>query len=207
MTGGAVRLAPIGEAGVLGIAEGIETALSVMKSCPGLPVWAALSAGNLEQVQLPAEATNVVILADNDGEGAGPAAARRAAARLHQRRPAHLDRPAANVGDDFNDLLQQQGPDAVRQAVEAAAEWLPETGPRPEAEDARPVGDDFRPLGFREPAALPHLRADDGDLARLALAGLGAAAGVERPAVAVPLPPAGRPGSCATTTAVPSLIR
>ena len=71
VTGGAVRLAPIGEAGVLGIAEGLETALSVMQSCPDLPVWAALSAGNIEQVQLPAEATNVVILADNDGEGAG----------------------------------------------------------------------------------------------------------------------------------------
>ena len=111
-TGGAVRLAPIGEAGALGIAEGLETALSVMQSCPDLPVWAALSAGNIEQVQLPAEATNVVILADNDGEGAGPAAARRAAARLHQEGPRIWIALPPIVGDDFNDLLQQQGADA-----------------------------------------------------------------------------------------------
>ena len=35
--GGAVRLAPIGAHGVLGLCEGIETGLAVMAACPGLP--------------------------------------------------------------------------------------------------------------------------------------------------------------------------
>ena len=72
--GGAVRLAPIGGNGVLGLAEGVETALAVMTACPELPVWAALSAGNLEQVQLPPEVSRVVLLADHDDGGAGPCA-------------------------------------------------------------------------------------------------------------------------------------
>lgn len=42
---GAVRFA--GAAPVMGIAEGIETALSVMQGNPGLAVWAALSLGNI----------------------------------------------------------------------------------------------------------------------------------------------------------------
>jgi Toprim domain-containing protein len=53
MAGGAVRLAEIGSDNVLGVAEGIETALSVMAACPNLPVWATLSAAGLERVVLP----------------------------------------------------------------------------------------------------------------------------------------------------------
>ena len=54
--GGAVRLAPLGDSGVLALCEGIETGLAVMTACPGLPVWATLSTTGLEQVQLPREA-------------------------------------------------------------------------------------------------------------------------------------------------------
>ena len=54
VAGGAVRLAPISDGNILGICEGIETGLAVMTACPGLPVWATLSATELEQVQLPA---------------------------------------------------------------------------------------------------------------------------------------------------------
>ena len=45
VAGGAVRLGDVGEHGVVGLAEGIETALSVMQACPALPVWAALVLG------------------------------------------------------------------------------------------------------------------------------------------------------------------
>ena len=64
--GGAVRLAPLADGAALGICEGIETGLAVMKACPGLTVWATLSTSGLEQVQLPPEAKRVIVLADHD---------------------------------------------------------------------------------------------------------------------------------------------
>ena len=67
--GGAVRLAPLGENGVLALCEGIETGLAVMNACPGLAVWAALSTSGLEQVRLPAQAMRIIILADHDVSG------------------------------------------------------------------------------------------------------------------------------------------
>lgn len=167
VSGAAVRLAPVGEGGVLGIAEGIETALSVAQVCPVLPVWAALSAGNLEQVALPPETRRVVILADNDG--AGLRAAERAAARFHaEGRRVWIATPPRE-GEDFNDLLQGEGPDAVRKAIETAVERTPGTPPEADARDTGPVEvGGHRPVGFRAPAApLPQLRADDGNLARL----------------------------------------
>ena len=82
VAGGAVRLAPINPGAALGLCEGIETGLAVMMSCPGLPVWATLSATNLEQVKLPPEAHRIVILADHDASGAGTRAAETAARRL-----------------------------------------------------------------------------------------------------------------------------
>ena len=176
VAGGTVRLAPPGGNAALGIAEGIETALSVMQSCPGLPVWAALAAGNLAHVALPPEVVRVVILADNDGEGAGIRAAERAAARhAAEGRRVWIAMPD-RAGEDFNDLLQRAGPDAVRQALEAAVEWTPATTP----EDAQPamveataseVGG-HRPVGFSAPdAPTTRMRADDGDLARLTARG------------------------------------
>ncbi|MFN6952565.1 MAG: ATPase, partial [Albidovulum sp.] len=48
VAGGAVRLANLTDDHVVGLAEGIETALSVMMACARLPVWATLSTSNLE---------------------------------------------------------------------------------------------------------------------------------------------------------------
>jgi phage/plasmid primase-like uncharacterized protein len=118
--GGAVRLAPVGDDGVVGIAEGIETALSVMQACPGLPVWAALSAGNIEQLGLPPGIREVVILVYNDPTGAGLAAAERAAQRFHGEGRRVWTALPPRVGDDFNDLLRRDGAEAVRAVVHAA---------------------------------------------------------------------------------------
>jgi predicted P-loop ATPase len=125
VAGGAVRLGDLTEAGLLGLAEGIETALSVMTACPQLPVWATLSTRGLEQVVLPAEARKVVILADHDASGPGQRAALAAASRLQaEGRRVWLALPPKQ-DDDFNDLLVREGPDAVRAVVEAASEWTP----------------------------------------------------------------------------------
>ena len=126
VAGGAVRLGELTEPSLLGLAEGIETALSVMAACSQLPVWATLSTRGLEQVVLPAEARKIVILADHDASGAGQRAALAAASRLQaEGRRVWLALPPKQ-GDDFNDLLVQEGPDAVRAVVEAASEWTPE---------------------------------------------------------------------------------
>ncbi len=51
--GSAIRLAGSSGAQALGIAEGIETALSVMSVRPDIPVWAAGSLGNIAGAGLP----------------------------------------------------------------------------------------------------------------------------------------------------------
>ncbi|OHC75209.1 MAG: ATPase [Rhodospirillales bacterium RIFCSPLOWO2_02_FULL_58_16] len=167
--GGAVRLAQSNN-GLLGLAEGIETTLAVMRSCPALPSWAALSAGNLETVALPPEIKRVVILADHDASGAGRRAAETAAARLHREdRKVWIAQPP-NEGDDFNDLLMRDGVDAVRTAVEAAVKWTPPeptTGLEPPSAPARSLPN--LPVGFPIITGRRSiLRADNGDLADLA---------------------------------------
>lgn len=51
----------------LAVAEGIETGLAV-RLCTGKPVWAALSAGNLERLWIPDAVEQVWIYADNDAD-------------------------------------------------------------------------------------------------------------------------------------------
>lgn len=164
VAGGAVRLAEIGADNVLGVAEGIETALAVMAACPNLPVWAALSATGLERVVPPPDVQSVVILADHDASGVGLRAAEALAERLvGEERGVHIAMPP-NAGDDFNDLLQREDLAAVKAVVDAAEERpRPAAIPGPVSE----VGTN-RPIGFGGgPSRRPRLSADDGDLARL----------------------------------------
>src|SRR5690606_24266999 len=113
VAGGTVRLGPLGDGDRLALCEGIETGLAAMTACPGLPVWAALSTSGLEQVELPPAARCVLILADNDISGAGMRAADAAARRLRaQGRDVAIALPP-DEGDDFNDLLEREGPEAV----------------------------------------------------------------------------------------------
>ncbi len=117
---GAVRLGKITEADALGISEGIETGLSVMTACPDLPVWAALSAGNMAKILLPPEAVRIVLLADHDASKAGMKAARKAAERfVLEGRKVWIAKPS-KAGDDFNDILVRDGADAVAAIVKQA---------------------------------------------------------------------------------------
>lgn len=72
LVGGAIRLTAPGP--VLGVAEGIETALAVHRRT-GMPVWSAVSAGLLARLEPPAGTSLVVVWADRDRSGAGEAAA------------------------------------------------------------------------------------------------------------------------------------
>lgn len=102
-----IRLAPLTE--TLCLAEGVETALSVMEACPGLCVWAAGSLANIGGAPLPDGLAGLVILGDNDMAPKGRARLREIAARRAAGpTPARLALPPA--GMDFNDwLLRLEG--------------------------------------------------------------------------------------------------
>jgi putative DNA primase/helicase len=103
ISGGAVRLAPAAE--LLMIAEGIETALAAMQACC-LPAWAALSMSGLMRLVLPTNVRAVLILADNDYNGAGQRAAHAAGQRwVAEGRRVQVALPP-EPGTDFNDVLR-----------------------------------------------------------------------------------------------------
>ena len=77
--GAAIRLAPAGDA--LGIAEGIETALSA-SALFGVPCWAAVNAGMLALWRPPLDVRRILIFGDNDASYTGQAAAYALARRL-----------------------------------------------------------------------------------------------------------------------------
>ena len=93
------------------IAEGLETALSVMEAT-GLPAWAVLSASNFIGLALPKlpAAAEIVIAADHDeiknGKRAGIEAAENAAALWSsQGRKVWIAQPP-KPGTDFNDMAR-----------------------------------------------------------------------------------------------------
>lgn len=102
--GAAVRLFECTD--VLAVTEGIETALAVhlLKS---VPVWAALSAGNLEKLWVPAHVRTVLVFGDNDATGQfdGQASAFALARRLRKQ---PIPRASAGVGVDAEADLQVQ---------------------------------------------------------------------------------------------------
>jgi hypothetical protein len=71
---GAVRLAP--PAKTIAVPEGVETALAIMVAIE-IPTWAAVGTSGLRNLVLPRVVQTVFIGVDNDGNGAGLAAARR----------------------------------------------------------------------------------------------------------------------------------
>ena len=101
-SGAAVRLMP--HNGVLGIAEGIETALAA-SVLHNVPVWAALNAGLLEKWMPPASVRAVVIFADNDPNFVGQNAAYTLAGRLKALGFEVEVRMPAETGSDWADVL------------------------------------------------------------------------------------------------------
>ncbi len=104
--GGAIPLcAP---ASRLLLAEGIETALSVHQATK-LPVWAALSLGNLSAVELPVCVKEVVLCADSDSKDEQRfEAALSKAVVLHGLLGRKVLIARAKAGCDFNDMLMER---------------------------------------------------------------------------------------------------
>ena len=97
---GAVRLGACSD--TLGLAEGIETALSAQQ-LTGVVTWATLGAARLDRVQIPRGVEWVHIFGDEDK--AGYAKAKAAAARLSRRLLVRLRWPP-HAHKDWNDALR-----------------------------------------------------------------------------------------------------
>jgi hypothetical protein len=114
--GGAIRLwrgssgKPLAQATpgeTVAIAEGIETALSIVLAKPELRVLCAVSLANMGRLVLPPAIGAVILCADNDGNN--PAAARALQRAVDHfaadRRTVRIARPPEGFSD-FNDFLQ-----------------------------------------------------------------------------------------------------
>jgi len=113
-TGCAVRLTP--SADELGIAEGVETALSA-SMIDGIPVWAALSASLLARFEPPPNVARLRVYADRDQ--AGITAAQRVMERLRGRVCTEVHMPP-HAAKDWNDVsLARSGdpPEAEQQGL------------------------------------------------------------------------------------------
>lgn len=134
---------------VLGLAEGIETALAV-HAATGQHVWSTVSAGGMEAVIVPDVVKTVHIWADHDESGVGQQKAEELAQRLRDEgRTVYVHTPP-ETGQDWLDAYVKDGAERLLSELAECAEWKPSA---------------------REPDA-PGLDDDDGDtsaeLSRLA---------------------------------------
>jgi len=102
--GSAIRLFPLVDA-MLGVAEGVETALAAAQLF-GIPVWAVICANGMAEYMPPKQISHLVIFGDNDASYTGQAAAYTLARRCvcDLKITAHVELPVRR-NTDFNDDL------------------------------------------------------------------------------------------------------
>jgi hypothetical protein len=111
LVGGAVRLGS--PSSVLGIAEGIETALAVHQAT-GMTVWSALSCTLLERFVPPDGTERIVIWADRDENGAGQRSAEVLQKKLEAKGiQASILLPPGS-GTDWLDVLNEDGIEVIQ---------------------------------------------------------------------------------------------
>ncbi len=114
VTGCAIRLGGMPDNGVLGVAEGIETALAVIRAT-GMPCWSLISTGIMTSVKIPDTVHTVIIWADLDASLGGQMAAETLKNRLVEEGYRVIvmlpQRPIPENGKsvDWNDVLLQDG--------------------------------------------------------------------------------------------------
>jgi len=113
VNGAAIRLGEPSE-GILGVAEGLETALSAYRITK-VPVWSTVNATLMESFEVPESVHTVLIWADKDKSATGEKSANVLKARLEKRGIRvyvllpKLPIPPRAKGIDWNDVLISQG--------------------------------------------------------------------------------------------------
>lgn len=102
----AIRMFPV--ASTLGVAEGIETALSC-KQVYGVNTWATINAGFMDKFVAPQGVTHLVVFADTDTSSATGHAAAFACARRNLVANNDVEKVSVRWPDkgDFNDLIRE----------------------------------------------------------------------------------------------------
>lgn len=119
--GAAIHLVDPKPGDALAITEGIETGLAVYEAT-GVAVWAAVSAGGMEAVRVPESVQVVELFCDNDRSRVGEMSAHKAAKRLRaEGKTVHVIVPP-KPGQDWLDILVEEGPDALIEARAQATE-------------------------------------------------------------------------------------
>ena len=118
-----IKLGDVPEHGVIGIAEGIETALACYCGTR-IPTWSAISATFLEEFYPPKNVKAVIIFADNDLSGVGQKSAKILKEKLNSKGiKAYISLPKSDIpegskGIDWLDELNTKGvfafPDPVQ---------------------------------------------------------------------------------------------
>jgi putative DNA primase/helicase len=91
----------------MGIAEGIETAMSATV-LHGIPTWAAISATIMKSFEPPAICKKLTIFADNDANYVGQATAYELARKLVMTRQIEVQVMVPDTIGDWNDVLQRR---------------------------------------------------------------------------------------------------
>jgi putative DNA primase/helicase len=95
-----IRLTP--PAPVMGVAEGIETAMAATKLF-GIPTWSAIDASGIRRFEPPPEVQHLIIFGDNDANKVGQSAAYARAEQLAKRLKVDVRIPEGVK--DWNDIL------------------------------------------------------------------------------------------------------
>lgn len=109
ITGGACRLFPLDGRKILGVAEGIETAIAATQYF-GVPTWAAISANGMESFVPPKGINELMIFGDNDTSFAGHKAAYTLAfkAKVQFKIPSISVNIPDAVGEDWADVVKRR---------------------------------------------------------------------------------------------------
>lgn len=100
------------------LAEGTETALSILSANPNAKVAATLSVSNFNHTELESSIKSITVCMDNDGENAPSAKTVRKAAEMYAAKGIRVTISQPTIAKtDFNDVLKKEGIDGLRKAL------------------------------------------------------------------------------------------
>jgi phage/plasmid-associated DNA primase/phage/plasmid primase-like uncharacterized protein len=106
------------------LCEGVETALSIWQAT-GQEVWACLGISNIAHAPVPEKAM-VIIARDGDAPGSKAEGAIVRAATALAQRGLRVMIATPPEGEDFNDVLQREGDEAIRNRIAGADPFRPD---------------------------------------------------------------------------------